>query len=76
MPAEWTLKPGDRIERKELHSIFGGRTQGGIGPSAKTANVFVFTHPVAGEKHGYYDEPGCRTAASITAERDSTETSG
>ncbi|WFB10565.1 restriction endonuclease [Streptomyces sp. LX-29] len=54
--AEWTLKPGDKIERKELHSAFGGRTQGGIGPSAKTPNVFVFTDPVAGEKHGYYDD--------------------
>jgi hypothetical protein len=53
---EWTLRPGDTIERKELHSLFGGRTQGGIGPSAKTPNVFVFTDPVAGEKHGYYDD--------------------
>ncbi|MEU0083472.1 restriction endonuclease [Streptomyces sp. NPDC006274] len=51
----WVLEPGDRIERKELHAKFGGRTQGGIGPSAKTPNVFVFTDPVAGEKHGYYD---------------------
>ncbi|MGX1975023.1 restriction endonuclease [Streptomyces kronopolitis] len=52
----WTLKPGEQIERKALHSKFGGRTQGGIGPSAKTPNVFVFTDPVAGEKHGYYDD--------------------
>ncbi|MFC8292456.1 restriction endonuclease [Streptomyces sp. NPDC057242] len=52
----WQLKPGDQIERKALHSTFGGRTQGGIGPSAKTPNVFVFTDPVAGEKHGYYDD--------------------
>ncbi|MFF9477411.1 restriction endonuclease [Streptomyces sp. NPDC014733] len=53
---EWQLKPGDQIERKALHNQFGGRTQGGIGPSAKTPNVFVFTDPVAGEKHGYYDD--------------------
>ncbi|MER6554599.1 restriction endonuclease [Streptomyces sp. NPDC001725] len=53
---KWQLKPGDQIERKALHSKFGGRTQGGIGPSAKTPNVFVFTDPVAGEKHGYYDD--------------------
>ncbi|THA25348.1 restriction endonuclease [Streptomyces sp. RKND-216] len=53
---EWTLKPGDTIERKQLHAKFGGRTQGGIGPSARTPNVFVFTDPVAGEKHGYYDD--------------------
>ncbi|WP_404958182.1 restriction endonuclease [Streptomyces sp. 147326] len=52
----WQMQPGDTIERKELHSIYGGRTQGGIGPSAKTPNVFVFTDPVAGERHGYYDD--------------------
>ncbi|MEY9812651.1 MULTISPECIES: hypothetical protein [Streptomyces] len=53
---EWHLKPGQQIERKELHSKYGGRTQGGIGPSAKTPNVFIFTDPVAGERHGYYDD--------------------
>ncbi|MFJ2864920.1 restriction endonuclease [Kitasatospora sp. NPDC087314] len=53
---EWDLKPGDQIERKQLHSKFGGRTQGGIGPSAKSPNVMIFTEPVAGAKHGYYDD--------------------
>ncbi|MCD2466011.1 restriction endonuclease [Streptomyces sp. MBT42] len=52
---EWTLKPGDAIERKQLHARYGGRTQGGIGPSAKSPNVMIFTDPIAGEKHGYYD---------------------
>ncbi|MGA5360643.1 restriction endonuclease [Streptomyces purpurascens] len=52
---KWDLQPGDVIERKQLHSKFGGRTQGGIGPSAKTPNVMIFTDPIAGEKHGYYD---------------------
>ncbi|MEV3871212.1 restriction endonuclease [Streptomyces sp. NPDC049906] len=51
----WHLRPGDLIERKQLHVQYGGRTQGGIGPSARTPNVMVFTDPVAGEKHGYYD---------------------
>lgn len=54
-PVEWDLAPGDVIERKQLHAKYGGRTQGGIGPSAKTPNVMVFTDPIAGEKHGYYD---------------------
>ncbi|GAA2780618.1 hypothetical protein [Streptomyces showdoensis] len=52
---EWSLNPGDSIERKKLHAQYGGRTQGGIGPSAKTPNVLIFTDPIAGEKHGYYD---------------------
>ncbi|WP_329121033.1 restriction endonuclease [Streptomyces sp. NBC_01353] len=52
---EWGLEAGDSIERKQLHVEYGGRTQGGIGPSAKTPNVMIFTDPIAGEKHGYYD---------------------
>jgi hypothetical protein len=52
---EWALKPGDRVERKALQERYGGRTQGGIGPSRKSPNVFVFSDPVAGEPHGYFD---------------------
>lgn len=52
---EWTLKPGERIERKALQAQFGGRTQGGIGPSRKSPNVLIFSDPAAGEPHGYYD---------------------
>jgi hypothetical protein len=58
----WHLNPGDEIERKELQAIYGGRTQGGIGPSRKSPNVFVFSDPVAGEPHGYFDgwrDDGC-----------------
>jgi hypothetical protein len=57
MPAsiEWTLKPGDRIERKALQERYGGRTQGGIGPSKSTPNVLLFTDPTASERHGYVD---------------------
>src|SRR3954449_3744884 len=54
MPS-WTLAPGETIERKLLHAQFGGRTQGGIGPSRSTPNVFLFSDPVAGEPHGYFD---------------------
>ncbi|MBT2235078.1 restriction endonuclease [Nonomuraea sp. NEAU-A123] len=54
-PHEWSLQPNQQIERKKLHEDFGGRTQGGIGPSSRTPNVFVFTDPIAGEKHGYFD---------------------
>ncbi|WP_049572355.1 hypothetical protein [Nonomuraea sp. SBT364] len=53
---EWTLQPGQAIRRKELHEIFGGRTQGGIGPSAKTPNVFLFTDRAAGKRYGYEDD--------------------
>jgi hypothetical protein len=52
---KWHLKPGDRIERKDLQAEYGGRTQGGIGPSKSSPNVLLFTDPVSGEKHGYID---------------------
>jgi hypothetical protein len=59
---DWDLNPGDEIERKVLQAKYGGRTQGGIGPSNKSPNVFIFSDPVAGEPHGYFDgwrEDGC-----------------
>lgn len=55
MTIDWTLKPGTNILRATLHEEFGGRKQGGIGPSRKSPNVFVFSDPAAGEQHGYYD---------------------
>lgn len=62
MAPEWTLRPGTTIERATLQAEYGGRTQGGIGPSRKSPNVLIFSDPVAGEPHGYYDgwqKDGC-----------------
>jgi hypothetical protein len=55
MPVDWSLAPGTTILRTSLHGLFGGRNQGGIGPSRSSPNVFVFSDPAAGEQHGYYD---------------------
>lgn len=52
----WDLEPNQQISRKELHRRFGGQQQGGISPSAQSANVFIFYDPEAGQQHGYYDE--------------------
>jgi hypothetical protein len=49
----WDLEPGDTILRKDLHRRYGGAGQGGIEPSAKTPNVFIFSDRKAGEKYGY-----------------------
>jgi len=49
------LRPGDELARRELHSRFGGRQQGGISPSRLSAAVMFFTDPVKGHRHGYYD---------------------
>jgi hypothetical protein len=51
----WDLAPGDEIVRTALHQKYGGRPQGGIGPSRLSPNVLLFTDPVAGERHGYFD---------------------
>jgi hypothetical protein len=55
MHTDWDLEPGASVERRALHERFGGRTQGGIGPSRKTPNVLIFSDPETGEQHGYYD---------------------
>jgi hypothetical protein len=52
---EWTLNPGDYIVRKELHDQYGGGREGGISPSSKTPNIFLFTDPPVGRLHGYFD---------------------
>lgn len=54
----WILRPGDRIERTILQDRYGGRTQGGIGPSRKTPNVLIFSDPATGARHGYFDDWG------------------
>jgi hypothetical protein len=54
-PTIWALQPGEAIERKTLQERYGGRTQGRIGPSAHSPNVLLFSDPIAGEPHGYFD---------------------
>ena len=49
------LEPGTTLKRRQVHEIYGGRQQGGIGPSSKTPTVLFFTDPASGRKHGYYD---------------------
>lgn len=43
--ADWLLAPGESIRRIDLHELYGGRRQGGIGPSASTPNVLVRSAP-------------------------------
>lgn len=49
------LKPGEVLPRREVHERYGGRRQGGIGPSSKVPAVLFFTDPSTGQRHGYYD---------------------
>lgn len=49
------LNTGDSLPRREVHERFGGRQQGGIGPSRTAPVVLFFTDPATGHTHGYYD---------------------
>lgn len=53
------LKPGGRTKRTVLHRRYGGREQGGISPSAQSPNVFLFTDPERGLRHGYIFDGMC-----------------
>jgi hypothetical protein len=54
-PMIWALLPGEMIERATLQERYGGRKQGGIGPSNSSPNVLIFADPSAGEPHGHFD---------------------
>lgn len=52
----WDIKVGEVIKRTEIHSRYGGGGMGGIEPSARTPNIFIFTSD-SGTSFGYnFDE--------------------
>lgn len=53
-----TLKVGDKIERKAVHTALQGQGQSRISPSPGTHNIFVFSDPSDAEKTGYMDRWG------------------
>jgi hypothetical protein len=52
-PEEWTLLRGQAILRARLHDRYSGIRQGGIAPSRKTKNIFLFTDDSSNNQHGY-----------------------
>ncbi len=50
---EWTLLRGQSILRRKLHDRYSGIRQGGIAPSRKTNNIFIFTDDLSNNNHGY-----------------------
>jgi hypothetical protein len=45
----WSIAPGETTTRQDIRRRFGGATQGGIQPSATSANVLLFSDPTAGK---------------------------
>src|SRR5262249_51378918 len=46
--------PGELYRRREIHSKYGGQTQGGISTPSRSPLIFAFTGDT-GEQHGYKD---------------------
>jgi hypothetical protein len=51
--ATWTIEPGERLRRQEVHAAYGGAPRGGIEPSGKTPNVLIFSEPEKAGEHSY-----------------------
>jgi hypothetical protein len=52
----WDLEPGAEMTREQRRVRFGGALYGGIEPSARTPNIFLYSDPDAGRAFGYdYD---------------------
>ena len=52
----WRIRVGDLLTRAEISHEYGGGTQGGIQPSRRTPNVFLFSDPIKSVENGYdYD---------------------
>jgi hypothetical protein len=52
----WTLEIGEITTRSRIAAAYGGARQGGIEPSSRTPNVFIYTDPSSSAEHGYnYD---------------------
>lgn len=72
-PSVWALKPGDEVERKELQQRYGGRTQGGIGPSRARGTSSSFPIPSLVSPTDT-STAGERTGASTTPAKDNAAT--
>jgi hypothetical protein len=49
----WTLPAGEVLGRRARMDRFGGAIYGGIQPSKRSANVFLYSDPAAGTAYGY-----------------------
>jgi hypothetical protein len=49
----WAEKVGDVLTRQQRKDKYGGSTMGGIEPSSTSDNVFIYSDPSKGARHGY-----------------------
>ncbi|WP_261575340.1 hypothetical protein [Frankia gtarii] len=58
----WEIEPGVVQIRRAIHKRYGGNHQSGISPCAENPNILLFTNPIKGRIHGYFDgwgDDGC-----------------
>lgn len=53
MAFQWDVAIGEHLTRDQRVERFGGSRQGGMEPSAKTPNMFIYSDPSRGAVHGY-----------------------
>lgn len=57
----WPVKPGERLKRRQLHSMVGGAHQWGITSCLNGSAVLAFSNPVRARQFGYDRWEGWRT---------------
>jgi hypothetical protein len=50
---KWALPIGSEVTRAEVAEVYGGGSQGGICPSAKSDNILIYSDPSTGTLNGY-----------------------
>ncbi len=49
----WSVQPGEKLTRSEIHGAYGGNSQAGIAYSASTPNVLVYSDHDKAAANGY-----------------------
>lgn len=65
-PPIWTLEPGDRVRRQEIHAAYKGSEQNGIVTLKTRSDILVFTSVASGSQFGYHVLEGLREDGSFS----------
>jgi hypothetical protein len=63
---EFSLAVGDQVLRRAVHRAYGGQQQGGIATPKSLGEIFIFTDPAKGARHGYDRFEGLREDGSYS----------
>lgn len=63
---QFSLSVGDEVLRRDVHRAYGGQQQGGIATPRALGEIFIFTDPGTGARHGYDRFEGLREDGSYS----------